>query len=40
MLGDAFEHTDRNPPQQGIAPDLSASAGLASSILYPLSSIP
>jgi ribonucleoside-diphosphate reductase alpha chain len=28
MLGDAFEHTDRNPPQQGIAPDLQASAGL------------
>ncbi|HZL27742.1 MAG TPA: hypothetical protein VFC39_14550, partial [Acidobacteriaceae bacterium] len=23
-----FEHTDRNPPQQGIAPDLSASSGL------------
>jgi ribonucleoside-diphosphate reductase alpha chain len=28
MLGDAFEHTDRNPPQQGIAPDLQASSGL------------
>ena len=31
MLGDAFEHTDRTPPQQGIAPDLSASSGLSSS---------
>ena len=30
MLGDAFEHTDRNPPQQGIAPDLAASSGLSS----------
>ena len=28
MLGDAFEHHDRNPPQQGIAPDLTASYGL------------
>ena len=28
MLGDAFEHTDRTPPQQGIAPDLQASSGL------------
>src|SRR6185312_17263691 len=31
MLGDAFENTDRTPPQQGIAPDLQASNGLASS---------
>ena len=28
MLGDAFEHTDRTPPQQGIAPDLPARSGL------------
>ncbi|HZL50397.1 MAG TPA: vitamin B12-dependent ribonucleotide reductase, partial [Terracidiphilus sp.] len=41
MLGDAFEHTDRNPPQQGIAPDLSASAGLSAfSTLYTLPSNP
>jgi ribonucleoside-diphosphate reductase alpha chain len=36
MLGDAFEHSDRTPPQQGIAPDLSASSGLSSSTPYSL----
>jgi ribonucleoside-diphosphate reductase alpha chain len=29
MLGDAFTHNDRTPPQQGIAPDLTARAGLS-----------
>jgi ribonucleoside-diphosphate reductase alpha chain len=28
MLGEAFENTDRTPPQQGIAPDLSARSGM------------
>jgi ribonucleoside-diphosphate reductase alpha chain len=28
--GEAFHHTDRTPPQQGIAPDLTASSGLSS----------
>jgi ribonucleoside-diphosphate reductase alpha chain len=40
MLGDAFEshaHNDRNPPAQGIAPDLQASSGLSST---PYSLIP
>ena len=30
MLGDAFERNDRTAPQGGIAPDLQASSGLAS----------
>jgi ribonucleoside-diphosphate reductase alpha chain len=28
MLGEAFERNDRTPPQQGIAPDLTANSGL------------
>jgi len=28
--GEAFQYSDRNPPQQGIAPDLAASSGLSS----------
>jgi ribonucleoside-diphosphate reductase alpha chain len=28
--GEAFHHSDRTPPQQGIAPDLAASNGLSS----------
>jgi ribonucleoside-diphosphate reductase alpha chain len=40
MLGDAFEHTDRTPPQQGIAPDLQASAGLGTSTPYSLTPNP
>jgi len=36
MLGEAFERNDRTPPQQGIAPDLSASSGLSSSGPYTL----
>ena len=39
MLGDAFENTDRTPPQQGIAPDLQASNGLSSNP-YSLTSNP
>ena len=30
LHGEAFHHTDRTPPQQGIAPDLAASSGLSS----------
>jgi ribonucleoside-diphosphate reductase alpha chain len=30
LHGEAFQHTDRTPPQQGIAPDLAASSGLSS----------
>jgi ribonucleoside-diphosphate reductase alpha chain len=30
LHGEAFHHTDRTPPQQGIAPDLTASGGLSS----------
>jgi ribonucleoside-diphosphate reductase alpha chain len=29
MLGEAFERNDRTPPQQGIAPDLTARSGLS-----------
>ncbi len=36
ILGDAFEHTDRTPPQQGIAPDLAARSGTGPSTVYPL----
>jgi ribonucleoside-diphosphate reductase alpha chain len=28
MLGEAFEHSDRTPPAQGIAPDLTARSGM------------
>ena len=28
LHGEAFQYSDRNPPQQGIAPDLSARAGM------------
>jgi ribonucleoside-diphosphate reductase alpha chain len=28
LHGEAFEHTDRTPPQQGIAPDLTARSGM------------
>jgi ribonucleoside-diphosphate reductase alpha chain len=31
LHGEAFQHNDRTPPQQGIAPDLAASNGIASS---------
>ncbi len=34
------EYTDRTPPQQGIAPDLAARSGLASSIPSALSPLP
>jgi len=30
LHGEAFQHSDRTPPQQGIAPDLAASSGLPS----------
>jgi ribonucleoside-diphosphate reductase alpha chain len=30
LHGEAFHHTDRTPPAQGIAPDLTASSGLSS----------
>jgi ribonucleoside-diphosphate reductase alpha chain len=29
LHGEAFQHTDRTPPQQGIAPDLTARSGMA-----------
>jgi ribonucleoside-diphosphate reductase alpha chain len=39
--GSAFEHTDRTPPQQGIAPDLTARSGMdASSNPYTLNPNP
>jgi ribonucleoside-diphosphate reductase alpha chain len=30
LHGEAFQHNDRTPPQQGIAPDLAAASGLSS----------
>jgi ribonucleoside-diphosphate reductase alpha chain len=30
LHGEAFQHSDRTPPQQGIAPDLAAASGLSS----------